>query len=71
LRMVVTRQAVSAWERGANAPNIVELMSLIALYGVSADQVLYGVDSSQVRGMLSTIFNKPAARASTEESQPS
>lgn len=43
--MAVSRQTVSSWERGATSPGIEELASLCALYGVSADQILYGQKS--------------------------
>lgn len=40
--MRVSRQAVSAWEVGKAMPTLLEFRELIALYGVSAERVLYG-----------------------------
>lgn len=39
----VSRQAVSAWERGESAPTVRELMTLALLYGASTDYLLFGV----------------------------
>lgn len=39
----VSRQAVSAWERGESAPTVRELMALALLYGASTDFLLFGV----------------------------
>lgn len=39
----VSRQAVSAWERGETIPSVPELMALALLYGVSADYLIFGV----------------------------
>lgn len=39
----VSRQAVSAWERGVSVPNALELRLLAVRYGVSADFLLFGV----------------------------
>lgn len=69
-RLVVTRQAVSSWERGTHAPSIVEMMSLISLYGVSADHILYGMDSAEVRQMLSAIFKRDGERVSQPAASP-
>lgn len=38
----VTRQAVSGWERGANAPAREKLMALSRLYGVPLDELVGG-----------------------------
>lgn len=36
----VTKQAVNAWERGENKPNIDVLREMASYYGVSADELL-------------------------------
>jgi transcriptional regulator with XRE-family HTH domain len=41
----VTRQTVSNWEVGRTSPGLAELAKICALYGVSADLILYGVRS--------------------------
>ena len=40
----VSRQAVSKWESGASDPSTVNLLALARLYGVSADELLRGVE---------------------------
>lgn len=40
----VTRQAVSKWETGAAEPSTTNLLALAKLYGVSADELLRGVE---------------------------
>ena len=39
----VSRQAVSKWERSESSPDTDNLIALAALYGVSLDELLYGV----------------------------
>jgi len=39
----VTRQLVSAWERGETLPTLLQLIQLCMLYGTSADHLLFGV----------------------------
>jgi transcriptional regulator with XRE-family HTH domain len=48
----VTRQTVSHWEHGSTEASWVDLARLCTLYGVSADQILYGLEtvSFSVRG---------------------
>jgi transcriptional regulator with XRE-family HTH domain len=41
-----SRQAISSWECGKTLPSLEEFRDLLTLYGVSADQVLFGVDST-------------------------
>ena len=43
-RLGVSRQAVSKWESGASDPSTVNLLALARLYGVSADELLRGVE---------------------------
>ena len=40
---LITRQAVSAWERAASMPTVTQLYEIGLLYGVSIDYLLYGV----------------------------
>lgn len=40
----VTRQAVSKWETGSAEPSTTNLLALAKLYGVSADELLRGVE---------------------------
>ena len=40
----VTRQAVSKWETGAAEPSTTNLLALAKLYGVSANELLRGVE---------------------------
>ena len=40
----VTRQAVSKWETGAAEPSTTNLLALANIYGVSADELLRGVE---------------------------
>lgn len=42
----VSRQAVSKWERSESSPDTDNLIALAALYGVSLDELLYGVAAS-------------------------
>lgn len=39
----ITRQAVSAWERGVHLPSVNELYALCLLYGTSSDFLLFGM----------------------------
>ena len=43
----VSRQAVSKWESGASDPSTSNLLALAKLYGVSAEELLRNVSSSQ------------------------
>lgn len=54
----VSRQAVSAWERGSSAPTSTELRKLGLLYAVSIDYVLYGIRMMPIsdKKMLSEVF---------------
>lgn len=40
----VSRQAVSKWENGASDPSTANLIALAKLYGVSAEELLRGVE---------------------------
>ena len=42
----VSRQAVSKWENGTSEPNTSNLMALARLYGISAEDLLKGVESA-------------------------
>jgi transcriptional regulator with XRE-family HTH domain len=44
----VSRQTISNWERVATNPSLVEFAKLCSLYGVSSDQILFGVTSVQL-----------------------
>lgn len=47
-----SRQAVSSWERGETLPTLEEFSALAALYGVSADRILYQVDDVEQSGKV-------------------
>lgn len=40
-----SRQALSAWERGERPPDAVQLVMLLRRYGISADFVLFGIQT--------------------------
>ena len=42
----VSRQAVSKWENGSSDPSTSNLIALAKLYGISAEELLRGVDDS-------------------------
>ena len=42
----VSRQAVSKWENGRSDPSTSNLIALAKLYGISAEELLRGVDDS-------------------------
>jgi transcriptional regulator with XRE-family HTH domain len=42
-----SRQSLSAWERGEGAPDAGELAALVVRYGVTGDQILFGVRNVQ------------------------
>ena len=42
----VSRQAVSKWENGTSEPNTSNLVALAKLYGISAEDLLKGVESA-------------------------
>ena len=44
--IVVSRQAVSKWEKGTSEPNTSNLMALAKLYGIPAEDLLKGVESA-------------------------
>jgi transcriptional regulator with XRE-family HTH domain len=61
----VSRQAVSAWERGAASPNVLDLRELGMLLGVSLDYLVYGIRTvplSHYR-VLRDVFREPAPAA--------
>lgn len=59
----ITRQAVSAWERGESTPTVGQWYRIGVLYGVSLDYLVYGVKTMPVGdGMLVEIF-KPRTEA--------
>ena len=51
----VSPQAVSKWEKDANAPDIVQLVKLAALFGVSTDHLL-GVHEKETGTFEATVF---------------
>lgn len=47
----VSRQAVSKWENGTSEPSTSNLLALAKLYGISAEELLRGIDdASQKEG---------------------
>ena len=50
LKVGVTRQAVSKWERGVIAPSTVNLIALGRLYGVSLDELANGGPPEEAEG---------------------
>ena len=46
-RVGVSRQAVSKWETGAAEPSTTNLLALARLYGVSAGELLSGVEQKR------------------------
>ena len=42
----VSRQAVSKWENGTSEPNTSNLVALAKLYGISAEELLKGVENA-------------------------
>ena len=42
----VSRQAVSKWENGTSEPNTSNLVALAKLYGISAEDLLKGVENA-------------------------
>lgn len=45
----VTRQSVSAWERGASSPSAIQLGQLAAMYCICAHKLLFGEPFQPVR----------------------
>jgi len=43
----VSRQAVSKWEKGASDPSTSNLLALAKLYGISAEELLHGVQKEE------------------------
>lgn len=64
--------AVAAWERGRNLPCLVQFRGLIAAYGVSANQVLFGsepvaLDGAQAAELTRAVRGcSPALRAKVD-----
>jgi transcriptional regulator with XRE-family HTH domain len=68
----VSRQTVSHWENGETEASWTDLARLCAIYGVSSDQILYGLEtvSFSVRGSgfawlaakMAGVTQRPAAR---------
>jgi transcriptional regulator with XRE-family HTH domain len=58
----VSRQAVSAWERGAASPNVLDLRELGMLLGVSLDYLVYGIRTVPLSHylVLRDVFREPA-----------
>jgi transcriptional regulator with XRE-family HTH domain len=57
--MRVSRQAVSAWEKGESVCDLLQLAALCRLYGESADYVLHGIKTAPVGGqMVADIFRE-------------
>jgi transcriptional regulator with XRE-family HTH domain len=53
----VSRQTISAWERGQSQPSLPEFRELAQLYGVSADLLLFGIQTVPLGShMLATIL---------------
>lgn len=45
----VTRQSVSAWERGASSPSAIQLGQLAAMYCICAHKLLFGEPFQRVQ----------------------
>jgi transcriptional regulator with XRE-family HTH domain len=65
----ISRQAVSAWERGQNLPTLMELRHLAVLYCVSSDYLLYGIQFAK-GSMVREIFRPRVEPSDTPEHQP-
>jgi len=57
LRLSVTGQAVSRWERGECCPDIALLPGLVNLFGVTADELL-GMDELRSRARLNEVYSR-------------
>lgn len=66
----VSRQSLSAWERGANLPDVLELRDVATLYGVSADYLIFGGEMMPTRGGLMDML-KAEKLAGEREGEPS
>ena len=62
LRLGVTGQAVSRWERGECCPDIALLPGLSNLFGVTADELL-GMDELRSRARLHEVYSQEQALA--------
>jgi transcriptional regulator with XRE-family HTH domain len=58
---LITRQAVSAWERGESLPTLQQMYEIGQLYGVSLDYLVYGVKTIPISraGVMRAIFPGP------------
>lgn len=64
LDFLLTRQAVSSWERGQSLPSVAQLYEIGMLYGVSLDYLLYGIRSmpmTQSRSVIAALSVLPNA----------
>ena len=52
-----SRQAISSWEGGKTLPSLLEFKELASLYGVSTDQLLFGVEdvSAECKRVLANV----------------
>ena len=55
LDFLLSRQAVSSWERGQSLPSATQLYEIGILYGVSLDYLLYGIRSMPMTQSKSVI----------------
>jgi transcriptional regulator with XRE-family HTH domain len=63
-----SRQAISAWESGRALPDVLEVVELASLYGVTTDTLLIGVEDSAAEGRaLFGRLGKPQVPPAREE----
>ncbi len=67
--LMITAQAVSKWERGDNAPDIIQLKPLAQLLGVSIDWILSGQDNKDT--FEATVFCSSLRNFASRSSQMS
>jgi len=53
---LVSRQAVSLWERGRPLPSVLQIYEMGILYGVSANFIVYGIPDRHTGGILESVF---------------
>lgn len=71
---VRSRQAVSSWESGKTLPTLPEFRELVTLYGVSADEILFG--TGDIAGSFAQLIAKAKTARSSQcvacpQSEPS
>lgn len=48
----VSRQSVSKWENGTSDPNTSNLIALAKLYGISPEELLKSIESSDINSQI-------------------